>query len=113
MNKSKRVFSSPYFLAFSVAAFLLVAVSFPNFYSVKSSAQSENSNSANDYKNPFEKVSPDLRDKINFAQSADDTVSVILQFNDKPSGQLNALLNRNGVHVRAHYQSFNSIAVEL
>ncbi|MDQ3745466.1 MAG: S8 family serine peptidase, partial [Acidobacteriota bacterium] len=54
------------------------------------------------------KVSPDLR-----GGSDASLVKVILQLSGKPSGQLNALLNRNGVHVRAHFQSFNSYAVEL
>ncbi|MBD0326595.1 MAG: S8 family serine peptidase, partial [Pyrinomonadaceae bacterium] len=37
----------------------------------------------------------------------------ILQLSGKPSGRLNALLNRNGVRIRAHFNSFNSYAVEL
>src|SRR2546423_1896637 len=55
------------------------------------------------------KVSPDLRRK----SASTDPVRVILQLNDKPSGQLNALLNRNGVHVRAAFRNFNSFLVEL
>ncbi|HYO91444.1 MAG TPA: S8 family serine peptidase, partial [Pyrinomonadaceae bacterium] len=38
---------------------------------------------------------------------------MILQFSGKPSGRLNALLNRNDVHVRAHFENFNVSAVEL
>jgi serine protease AprX len=55
------------------------------------------------------KISPDLS-----ADGGDASlVKVILQLSSKPSGQLNALLNRNGVHIRAHFQSFNSYAVDL
>src|SRR5205085_1762088 len=60
-----------------------------------------------------EKVSPDLRARQRNARAGDDSVSVILQLNDEPSGQLNALLNRDGVHVKAHFENFNSQAVEL
>src|ERR687885_2659549 len=53
------------------------------------------------------KVSPDLRgDGANL-------VRVILQLDGKPSGKLNALLNRNGVHVRASFNNLNAHAVEL
>jgi subtilisin family serine protease len=46
------------------------------------------------------KISPDLS-----ADGGDASlVKVILQLSSKPSGQLNALLNRNGVHIRAHFQ---------
>src|SRR5438045_8319754 len=55
------------------------------------------------------KVSPDLRRK----SASTDPVRVILQLNDKPSGQLNALLNRNGVHVRASFKNLNAQVVEL
>src|SRR5437764_11357183 len=53
------------------------------------------------------KVSSDLK------TDGEDRVQVILQLSDKPSGELNALLNRNGVHIRAHFKNFNSYAVEL
>src|SRR5919199_5983879 len=53
------------------------------------------------------KVSPDLRgDGANL-------VRVILQLDGKPSGKLNALLNRNGVHVRASFNNLNAHVVEL
>jgi len=55
------------------------------------------------------KVSSDLRGK----SASGEVVKVILQLNDKPSGPLNALLNRSGVHVRAAFKNFNSLAVEL
>src|SRR5687767_8120412 len=55
------------------------------------------------------KVSPDLDGK----KSGDAPVRVILQLDGKPSGRLNALLNRNGVHVRGSFRNFNAMAVEL
>src|SRR5687768_6399911 len=55
------------------------------------------------------KVSPELQGKNGSGARA----RVILQLNGKPSGQLNALLNRNGVHVRAAFRNFNAQVVEL
>src|SRR2546421_7578418 len=55
------------------------------------------------------KVSPDLQGK----SAGSSLVRVILQLNGKPTGQLNALLNRNGVHVRASFSNFNALSVEL
>src|ERR1041384_1171563 len=54
------------------------------------------------------KLSTDLS-----TRAGDEQVKVILQLNDKPSGQLNALLNRNGVHVRANLRSLNMQVLEL
>ena len=80
-------------------------------------ARSDGGHSQDDRKNSrqakAEKVSPDLRARQRNARAGDDSVSVILQLNDEPSGQLNALLNRDGVHVKAHFENFNSQAVEL
>ena len=45
---------------------------------------------------------------------ADQPVSVILQLNtDKPGGQLNGLLNRNGVRVRRVFRNLKAVSVEL
>src|SRR5688500_13778843 len=55
------------------------------------------------------KVSPELHGK----NASGARVRVILQLDGKPSGQLNALLNRNGVHVRAAFRNFNAQLVEL
>ena len=55
------------------------------------------------------KTSPDLRGK----KLGEPRVRVILQLNGKPSGKLNALLNRNGVHVRGSFNNFNAKSVEL
>ena len=59
--------------------------------------------------NASKKVSPDLRGK----KAGDAPVRVILQIDGKPSGKLNALLNRNGVHVKGSFKNFNAMAVEL
>ncbi len=42
-----------------------------------------------------------------------ETVSVILQLNASASGPLNALLNRNGLHVTKLFKNFNSLALQL
>lgn len=60
-----------------------------------------------------DKVSPDLRERLQHGQSVDETISVILQLNGHVPGQLNALLNRNGIHVKAQFEAFNSMAVDL
>src|SRR5919199_2043328 len=52
------------------------------------------------------KVSPDLKKDGSL-------VRVILQLDGKPSGRLNALLNRNGVHLRASFKNLNAHVVEL
>ena len=59
------------------------------------------------------KVSPSLTQSKGRKSSSGDRVDVILQIDGKVSGQLNALLNRNGVHVNRHFKSFNSFAVQL
>jgi hypothetical protein len=48
-----------------------------------------------------DKVSPELR---RFARGAE-TVGVVIQLSAQPSGQLNALLQRNGVRVRGRFAS--------
>src|SRR5712691_8076715 len=71
--------------------------------------------------NQADKVSPDQRGRVRSARDAkknenrndENLVKVILQFNGPPSEPLNALLRRNGVHVKRHFQNFNSKAVEL
>ena len=58
------------------------------------------------------KVAPDLSDLL-AGKSSDSLVKVILQLNQKPSGQLNALLAANGVKIRKHFDNLNSFALEL
>ncbi|MDQ3918141.1 MAG: S8 family serine peptidase, partial [Acidobacteriota bacterium] len=43
----------------------------------------------------------------------DRRVGVVLQLNGKPSGKLNSLLSRAGVHVRAHLKALDAVTVEL
>src|SRR4026208_1176209 len=51
------------------------------------------------------KISTDLK-----GGKAGDRVKVILQLNEKMSGQLVALLSRNDVHVKATFKNFNAHA---
>jgi serine protease AprX len=64
-----------------------------------------------------DKVSAELRERVrhsrNKSSGGDERVEVIIQHEGKLSGQLNALLNRNGVHVRARFRNFDSMKVEL
>ena len=60
-----------------------------------------------------DKVASDLRRRVWDSSSPDENVSVILQLNARASGQLRALLNRNGVHVNKSFASFNAFAIEL
>ena len=58
-----------------------------------------------------EKISPELQKSAN--AKPDETVSVLIQLNDKPSGKLRALLNRNGVHLKGDFESLGSMALDL
>ena len=58
------------------------------------------------------KVASDLADSLK-KKSSDSLVKVILQLNQKPSGQLNSLLASNGVKIRRHFDNLNSFALEL
>jgi hypothetical protein len=44
------------------------------------------------------KLSPDLVERTRGTLSGGQRIKAILQLNENPRGQLNALLNRNGVH---------------
>ncbi|HYY56043.1 MAG TPA: hypothetical protein VE842_01870, partial [Pyrinomonadaceae bacterium] len=60
------------------------------------------------------KLSHDLNERAQGAQAgAASRLDCVLQLNGNPSGRLNALLNRNGIHLRAHFRSFNSYNIEL
>jgi subtilisin family serine protease len=59
------------------------------------------------------KVSHALRDRLRRAGESVQTAEVILQLSGKPSGRLNALLNRAGVHVRAKLDRLDTLALEL
>src|SRR5205085_9056198 len=58
------------------------------------------------------KVASDLSDLLG-NKSGDSLVKVILQLEQKPSGQLNALLAANGVKIRRHFSNLNSFALEI
>ncbi len=61
-------------------------------------------------------MSLELRERAHVARDKgtnEDRVSVILQLKDKPGGQLKALLNRNGVHLKGHYENLAASVVEL
>src|SRR4051812_47182299 len=51
----------------------------------------------------YDKLSSDIRNRKETSSNPEEVVSVILKLNAKPSGQLNGLLNRNGVHIRKHF----------
>src|SRR5712691_11620049 len=59
------------------------------------------------------RVSGNLEKRGRGNSASTDTVRVILQLNGKPSSQLNALLNRNGVHVRSLFNQLNAHVVDL
>src|SRR5436190_9964242 len=59
------------------------------------------------------KISVELRSRVRDNPSSNESVRIILQLSDNPSGRLNALLNRNGVHVRAHFRRLSSMVVDL
>jgi len=58
-----------------------------------------------------DKVSPELRQFVRAAGA--ETVGVIIQLSAAPTGQLNALLQRNGVHVRGRFANLDAVAAEL
>ncbi|HEX8745983.1 MAG TPA: S8 family serine peptidase, partial [Pyrinomonadaceae bacterium] len=60
------------------------------------------------------KISPDLRERMGRAGEPDEeSVPVILQLKGKPSGRVNALLNRNGVHMRRYMKSLDTYSLKL
>jgi serine protease AprX len=58
------------------------------------------------------KIAAEINDQLG-TQSGDTMVNVILQLDDKPTGQLNALLASNGVKIKKHFTSLDSFALEL
>src|SRR5205085_4605819 len=105
MKKNRTPNPARLIIAFSLAFSLCCSIVMSDIRVVERRAEAsagKNSGHANG-----NKVSPDLHGK------SAGLVRVILQLNDKPSGPLNALLNRNGVHVRATFSNFNAQAVEL
>jgi len=60
-----------------------------------------------------DKVSPDLRERLSAGNDGGREVEVLLQLRKKPTGQLNALLSRNGVRLKDSFDDFSSMAVSL
>jgi subtilisin family serine protease len=58
-----------------------------------------------------EKISSGLKKSAH--AKPEDTLSVLVQLSDKPSGKLRALLNRNGVHLKGDFESLGSMALDL
>src|ERR1700750_1777010 len=96
MRKPHRYRAVTYLMAFAMLFSLCAGIMITDNASAKSNGGDNNSR----------KVSADLN-----GSAGGELVKVVLQLSGKPTGQLNALLNRNGVHVRSHFQSLNSYAV--
>src|SRR6185436_20378271 len=79
------------------------------------SAQSNASSLDHSARKSADRVSPDLRERAQGAKNLglDETVKIILQVKGPLTARLNGVLNRNGVHIKATFQQFNSYAVEL
>ncbi|HEX8183383.1 MAG TPA: S8 family serine peptidase, partial [Blastocatellia bacterium] len=58
-------------------------------------------------------MSSDLMQRARGLRSKEQRVKVIVQLKERPRGQLNALLNRAGVHVTSEFENFNSQVIEL
>jgi hypothetical protein len=59
-----------------------------------------------------QKLADDLRDRARGA-APDETLKVIVQLNGAISGELNGLLQSNGIKIKKHFASLNSLAIEL
>src|SRR5438105_8317054 len=115
MSRKRKMirFSFPRSLAPLTALILLVSLCAGSLLTRNTEAQSNGRHAPVSDSPTARKVSPDLVDRVHATRSADKTVSVILKLNGRPTGRLNAFLNRNGVHVNAHFENFDSMAVEL
>src|SRR5215217_1895990 len=60
-----------------------------------------------------EKMSDTLRGRNAKPSASDEIVQVIIQLNSSPTGRLNALLQRNGVHVKDDFKELKSFSVDL
>src|SRR5258708_11129959 len=102
-----------------ITASLLLSATFGIMVCDRASAKSRDNRDDNNDSRNADKVSPDLRTRVRHAHQRsqennnDEDVKVILQFNGPASAGLVALLSRNGVHVRKHFNNFNSHMVEL
>ncbi len=94
-------------LAWLITSCLLISSLTTFSVSERASAQSDRD------EHQTEKVSSDLRERVNSARSADERVRVILQIDGEASDELKALLRRDGVRIKRHHRSFGTRVVEL
>ncbi|MFN2500537.1 MAG: S8 family serine peptidase [Pyrinomonadaceae bacterium] len=59
------------------------------------------------------KISNELKTVLANRRSDEQLVRVIISLSENPRAQLTALLNRNGVYVRAHYRNLGNMVVDL
>lgn len=93
-------------ITFTTCLALLLSVSGSGLITKRASA------AQNDSDRRADKVSRHLRQRAS-QNSGNDNVKVVVQLNGPMSSRLTALLNRNGIHHRRHFNNFNSSAVEL
>jgi serine protease AprX len=94
------------------ALLLMTALSCAQLMSVAAIAGSKGKKvNSSDRGKRSSKVSSDLNAKS--GRKGSEKVSIILQLDGKPTGRLNALLNRNGVHVNGQFDGLGMLAVEL
>jgi hypothetical protein len=67
---------------------------------------------ANQRGNNRDKVGTHLREHVSGNSGNDDKVNVIVQLNGSSSGRLDALLSRNGIHVKKQFKNFNSFLLK-
>src|ERR1700716_2612234 len=102
-----------------ITASLLSSATFGILVCDRASAKSRNNRDDNNDSRNADKVSPDLRTQVrrthqrSQGNSNNEDVKVILQFNGPASAGLVALLRRSGVHMRKHFNNFNSHMVEF
>ena len=99
------------FLAPLIVLALALSICTGSLMNLPSNAQGKNS-AQTDVVAPASKISSDLQEKLSTLSSSD-TVCVVISLSSKRSGQLNALLNRNGVHLRGDYDYLDQMALDL
>src|SRR2546429_575844 len=92
-------------ITFTTCAALLLSVCASGLITNRASA------AQNDNDRRADKVSKHLRLRQN--NGNDENVKVVVQLNGPMSTRLTTLLNRNGIHHKRHFNTFNSSAVEL
>jgi serine protease AprX len=92
---------------------LIVALTCGSLPSVVATADSKGKKASGSERGRQNKVSSDLYEKGRSGKGDSDKVKAIIQLKGKPTAQLNALLNRHGVHINGKFDSLNMLAVEL